>query len=243
MSAPWVARLPAMRASLAAPLRVRPHIVAAEVSPWLWLRGAELTDELEQALRCIPDLELFHLGDGDALLPSGRRVPIGRVPSGDWKLLRAWLPVETPPTRMAAASVAPVAIRLVRTTQEVPPSAFLTTIDALTSWAAFAPLMRLRRLSFACAADGRCVVIGTPLPPIPGTPCVDFGGVIRPAGWRCDPDVDPAVVAQTFRVDGESRVILDPAGGAERIEASAIIPLTRRAARATQRALRSAGRE
>lgn len=230
---PWIARLPYAEAGPAASLRTRADVAAAEAPPWCWLRGDRLDETLDAALRRVPGLERFREVGGGALAPAGRRVPTLRLPELTWRPIHEVFGV-APPTGLAPARVpAPAPLRLVRATDERPVGCLRTDFAALAAWAVRAPAARLRPLTFACDADGTCLVRGFPPPPIPGVAGVLDGAVAWPAGWRPDPEFAGAALSRVVDAQPGGLVWLDPSGVRETIPAERFVPLTRRAVRFT----------
>ncbi|MBE7212161.1 MAG: hypothetical protein INR65_14160 [Gluconacetobacter diazotrophicus] len=139
-----------------------------------------------------------------------------------------------PALRPPAATVEKIGLRLVRGGAEATPDALLLGLDAWTRWAATAPAVRLRPLRFAATASS-ALVLGQPLPPLPGARLVSREGVLVPAGWRWEPAVDPAVVRRVCGLRADE-LALWPGEDAPVavIPAETIVPASRSAVRLTR---------
>ncbi len=87
MSEAWAICVPAEKLAASGGIRLRPRILVAIIDGTAWLRGAELTDELDHALRLLRGAVRYHLAAGGALIPPGLRIPIGKLPELEWKSL------------------------------------------------------------------------------------------------------------------------------------------------------------
>jgi hypothetical protein len=140
------------------------------------------------SLRALPDAELFEAMANGQLARRGQRVPVSHAPHGTWRPLAELLPIELPASRLPAdpAAVQPLPLRPVPAHRARPADALLTTLRELAAFAASAPLVRLARLQFAADSRGDALVLGTPLPALPGLPLLPRGATgaavrLRPA--------------------------------------------------------------
>ncbi len=170
-------------------------------------------------------------------------MPCARLPlDAEWVGLRSWINVELPALLPSAAAVNKLRLRLVRDGAEIPPDAILLGLDAWAHWAESAPAVRLRLLRFAAATalalDGlgpaQVLVLGQPLPPLPGARLISKAGVLIPVGWQWQPAVDPAVVRQLFGLRTDELALWpDAHAPVSIIPAEAVVPASRSAARLT----------
>ena len=86
--------------------------------------------------------------------------------------------------------------------------------------------------------DGRVVLRGKPLPPIPGKRLVEVEGIAVPCGFAWTPPVDAEVVREILGLLPGDLALLEADGTHERIESSAFVPGSRAAARTTLGGLR-----
>jgi hypothetical protein len=233
VSGAWAVSIPADKALAAGALRLRPGVLVCATDDGVWLRGERLTEELELELRKLPGAQRFSVGEGDVLTPEGARIPRGRLPDAGWQALSAWLVPAPQPPSFAGRTDGRVTPRLVRAEHEEPATVLVTTLNEWSVYASEAPLVRLRRLRFATAADGRTAVRGDLLPPVPGRRYVERDGVAVPCGLKLSPDVDPPTVRRLLRIEVDDLALFHDDGSWEWIAAADFVAATRAAARAT----------
>jgi len=234
MPTPWALALPRSAALSAGRLRLRPGVRVGDAGEGnLWLRGDDLTEELDLELRKLPGARRFLVGENGEITKVGRRIPSGILPKVSWSPLAEWL---RPRPQLAALSgllSSRVPVRIVRAGHEQPANLLLTTLVEWAAYATTAPMARLRPLRFAVAADGRALVWGSPLPPLPGRRYAERDGVAVPCGLGWDPPVEPAVLRELLQLQAGDLALVDEAGACEHVEAGHFARATRAAARAT----------
>ncbi len=166
--------------------------------------------------------------------------PKNRLPGGPWVSLPKWLALELPPAGLAGRSEQRTPMVLVRSSRPETASVLLTSIDRWEAYAIQAPQVRLDRWQFAVAEDGRVVVRGEPLPPLPGERWVDREGIAVPAGWRWSPPVEAAIVRAVFGLEPGDLALWQTDGTWQRIRAADFMPASRAAVRATAEGFRHA---
>jgi hypothetical protein len=109
-------------------------------------------------------------------------------------------------------------------------------LTSFAEWSAFtlgAPEVRLGNLSFAVAENGETLVIGRPLPSVPGVRLVDHSGILTPCGFEWTPAVDAAVLRELFNLAEADAVVLHPDGTHQVIRAEQFVGASRCAVRLT----------
>jgi hypothetical protein len=233
MTERWFVRLPTSSASALSMLRGFAGVECAVDGEQLWLRGMSSDESLQTVLHALPGGQPFEQWEQDRLRPSGRIVPTERLPQLEW------LPLTTvvQPTLAAPALAGRLSekcpLRLVRSSNVESPNVLQTTLDQFAQYAVRAPHVRLQKCVFAACADGRVVVRGDPLPPLDGQLFVDRCGVAVPAGWRVEPALDSAVLADAFGLEAGDLCLLVDGDRVERIVADEFVRVTRSAVRLT----------
>ena len=234
MIATWAARLNRREADVAASLRTWPGIEVCEVGDSIWLRGKRTDESLDIAIRKLPGGERFEVLPDGQLRAADTRVPKGWLPEGEWKPLEQWITLEPQPAALPGVVPGRVEIQLVRATDEREPNVLVTEMGRWAAYAVEASEIRLRPLMFAVAADGRVLVRGSPLPPLPGLRYVEHDRVAIPCGLRFSPPVEPAVLHQLLDLAPEELALFATDGSFERVASDHFVRARRSAARATQ---------
>jgi len=234
---PWAVRLPAGAAHAAGALRLRAGVTVAEEGDWVWLRGDDLDDALDLELRKLPGGVRHLVGPDGTVTEVGRRLPAGELPAtARWLPLSSWLAPRPQPAALPGELPSRATLRLERTAAEAPATVLVTSIDAFADYACAAPLVRLRRLRVAAASDGRAVLWGEPLPPLPGSRYAEERGVAVPCGFEFKPRLEAEVVQALLGLSPEDLALFDEDGSYERVDSACFA----RASRGTARATRSA---
>lgn len=239
LDGPWLATVPADSAEALGAARLCPGIeVAAEsVEGILWLRGPGLTEEIVRALRGAGGLEWREPVPGGYWKKAGDRLPGGALPpeirETDWHSLRESLVPDLPPLEVAEPVSQKAVLRVIPSAVEHTANVLFTTIGDLSAWAVSAPEVRLHPLRFAVRQDGRAVVHGTPLPPVPGEVWWEAGGVAVPGGMEIDPPVPPSLIRDLCGLPSEWKglILIHPPGSVEMLPEEVLAGLNRASAR------------
>jgi hypothetical protein len=229
----WAISMDEKDASSLASLRLVPGIEVALAGSVVWLRGRATDESTSPKLAALPVRKRYEWLEPDLLRQLGHRIPSERLPAASWGPLREWLQVRIPVAALPAGLPATVPLRLIRSTEERQADLLLTTIELFRRFSTDAAQVRLERLRFAASADGRVLVKGTPLPPLPGQRFVLYQGVAVPAGFAWQPAVSAEVVIQRFNVSGDALVLWNADDTITRLHQEQLIPVTRSAVRKT----------
>lgn len=241
--------LAAPDATILAPVRTLPSLQAAleAEAGRLWLRGLPAAEPLPVALRQLPALARYTLDVAGRLFAPGSLTPTAALPALAWQPLPALLPVALPTAALPAQEGAPrYRPRLRPSAQAEPGAALLTTLAEWLRYAETAPAVRLHALRFAAAADGRVLVLGAPLPPLPGqeywiasglAPGAAPAGLLLPAGYALEAPLLAPLLARQL-VPAQDALLLFAADGSwERVPTTQLLPATRAAVRRTAASL------
>jgi hypothetical protein len=228
----WAVCLDKADLTAAGRLRQVADVEVCDLPGQVWLRGPALDEKLHRRLAALPGARRFYVVADGQLQPVASRLPQGRLPGGPWAPLRTWLALRLPPAGLAGwpADRAPMA--LVRSAHPEAASVLLTDIDRWAAYASEAPQVRLDCWRFAAADDGRVVVRGEPLPPLPGERWVDRDGIAVPAGWRWSPTVEATIVRAVFGLESGDLALWSIGGTWQRIRAADFAAASRAAVRA-----------
>lgn len=227
----WAVHLPPSETAALAGLRLLRGVEAAATTEGVWLRGREMDDALDRALRALPLSQRFDVLSDGTLRPAGRLVPSGRLPVLEWQPVAALVAVSLPTKALAGRLVAKSPLRLVRSAGERPSNVLLASLESFVAYVDHAPGIRFRGCRFAVRRDGCAVVHGAPLPPISGERFVEEKGVAIPAGWEWMPRVAEGVIAEAWEIAAGELLLCHPGQPAQRIAAEQFSLVTRSAVR------------
>jgi MoxR-vWA-beta-propeller ternary system domain bpX2 len=214
----------------------------AEKEQFVWVRGNATDEKLQPMLRSLPAVDRYELSSGNRLRKHGSRIPAESLPALDWRPLNTWLRVRMPPAEKEGdkppKELHPVSLRVVRSTEELPPELVMTSVAEWREFAVSAPEFRLRRLRFAADADGNVVIRGKPLPSLPGRQFVLHGNIAVQAGFMWKPAVSAEVLARRLGLSANALALLNEDGTFSKIESEQFVPATRGAVRETAEELR-----
>jgi hypothetical protein len=233
IAGPWAVCVPWAKAASTLVLRLKPGLLAARDGDRIWLRGHDWSEGTTRLLRQLPVEAWYRVQPDGQLIRVDSRVPSGRLPALDWRPFETHWELRLPPASLPGRAGGRVALRLERTDDGRDADAILLDSPTWGRYAAIAPAVRLKPLSFAVCDDGRCLVRGRPVPPLPGLRLWESSAVLVPCGFTWEPAVDTAVVRQVLDVGDEDVVLWNADGSWERLPADQFVRATRSAARAT----------
>jgi len=196
----------------------------------LWLRTTTefpSSKAAQRLLASLPATARYHPSPGQRLRRTDRVLSEESLPELDWIPIREAFVPEPPPTSWPAATPERVPLRLVPSESETEPHAALLEWERFRDYALRAPQVRLDRLRFALSDTDSALVIGSPLPPLPGIRFSLHAGVAIPAGFTWSPRVAPEVLARCIQPPQNGLALWTPDGHIARIHPEQILPITR----------------
>jgi len=193
----------------------------------LWLRCPMRKAELDEALRRLPALYTYREDAQGLLFQAGRSTPSSRLPLLNWVPLTEYLPVELPVAALPAHLPTPHLLQLLPTAEVQDSVALKISLEQWQLYAETAPAIRMECLRFALSGAGEVLVMGEPLPPIPGQEYWLQESILLPAGY----DFEWAIVAQLLQMrensEGKYYLVFNHEGNWQKIEKQYFVPATR----------------
>ncbi|MGI4759170.1 MAG: hypothetical protein ACRYF0_00585 [Janthinobacterium lividum] len=214
-------------------VRAVPGLQAAEAAGELWLRGLPATGELPLVVRALPATAAYELDAQGRLFPLGSLTPTSQLATLTWQPIQAFVPLQVPTAALPAQGAPRYQVRLVPSARAEAGAALLTTFATWHAYAATAPEIRLTGLRFAVAADHRVLLLGTPLPPVPGQEHWLREGLLLPAGFDFEAPLLAPLLARQLNAATDALLLFAADGRWERIASENILPVTRSAVRLT----------
>ena len=214
-------------------LRCMPHLMVGQQGELLWLRGIPVAADSEGIFMKLPALERYQLGGDNLLFLPGAMTPLAYLPSLPWKPIAEFIVPEMPLAAYGGILAETISIELVSGEKMEDERALICTLDHLQAWVEDAAEVRIQALHIAVAAGGDVLVIGDPLPTLPGQALWDCNGLWLPAGRQ----LKYGMLASTIRKQRDPEethfIILHADGGWERIPKSNFVQATRSGIRQT----------
>ncbi|MEM1318631.1 MAG: hypothetical protein AAGG75_00175 [Bacteroidota bacterium] len=221
-----ILRLAASQLDSLGTLRHYTELRLAHDGDWLWLRGLPSTS-LPLAMQQLPAQARYRLDAEGLLFPLGQKTPTGRLPQLNWQPLPEALPVELPPSALPAEIRTHCPVRLQPTDTPHPGFALCCQLQHWKSFGETAAQARLEQLRFAVSENNQVLIIGQPLPPLPGKEYWRRGQLLLPAGF----DLEWPIIAPLLHDDAQSYLLLDKAGNAQEVELDCFVAARRSAIR------------
>ena len=137
------------------------------------------------------------------------------------------IPVELPGSALPAQLTQQYVLKLLHSVEYHPGAALKVKLADWQAYAETAPEIRLAALRFALSAAGDVLVMGEPLPPLPGVEYWLRDSILLPAAY----DLEWPLVAQLFNQRENSKggyfFLFEKEGNWQKIEKRCFVPATR----------------
>jgi hypothetical protein len=215
-------------------VRCLPGLQAASADGFIWVRGIPALEKIDLRIRQLPGLHTYLLDADDNLFPPGGLTPVGKLKSLNWVALSLFITVELPVSALPGKLDQQHAIRLIPFGRSQTGNALLTDLGTWKAYAEHASLVRLQQTRFAVSEKNKVLIIGSPLPALPGREYVLQGTLLLPCGYDFDPPVISNLVITRLDPLKEALLLFDTNGAWEKIPKTAFVHSTRSAIRLTK---------
>ena len=224
--------LPLAQVASLGSIRTWPELRVALSGEEIWVRGIPW-DSTDIRLRKLPVLHTYLADFQERLFLPGKQTPHDILKRMTWESLPSFLKVELPVSALPGKTRQTFTVGLAATVQTAAPAAIITHLAHWKAYADTAPLIRLQELSFAVCTSEEVLIIGAPVPPLPGKAFVVRNNLLLPAGYDFDPPAAGAFIAEKFAADKAAMILFHPDGQWERIPMNCFVQATRSAIRLT----------
>lgn len=230
----WVFQLSKDDYESLGPVRCMQGLQAALEENKIWLRGITASVAPDVNLLKLPLKKTFLLDEQDNLFLTGAVTPIDKLHSLKWQPIALFLKVEAPVSSLPGKSNDKINIQLKLSYEEQPGVALLTSLSIWKAYAEKAAEIRLKAIRFAVSENEEVLILGSPLPALPGKEYWSNENLLLPCGYDFEIAVIGKLISQKLQTGNDDIILFDATGNWQRIPASHFVPGTRSAVRLTQ---------
>lgn len=215
-------------------VRCLPGLEAAQDDGFIWVRGIPAQSAPDLRIRQLPGLHTFILDADNNLFPPNGLTPVGKLKTLNWEPLSSFITVKLPVSALPGTINQLHAIRLIPSGRLQEGNALLTDLNTWKAYGENAPLVRLQQTRFAASEKNKVLIMGTPLPALPGKEFVLQDTLLLPAGFEFDPPVISTLIINRLNPSKEAWLLFEIDGTWEKIPKESFVSSTRSAIRLTK---------
>jgi hypothetical protein len=224
--------LVANKEALAA-LRLMPGLRVASDGTSLWVRGIPYTEQPAKEIWQMPVSRVLGLSDENYLFPIGNKVPVAKLPELIWIPLQQYIAVKPPVSAIKGETAKRVPVKIIPSSKVQAGEALLTTLADWKAYAQTAPATRLKQVVFAVSENNQVLLLGAPLPSLPGREYWKKTGMLIPCGYDFEIPVMADLLPSKLNLQNDSIVLFETDGSWQKIELNNFINAKRSSVRAT----------
>ncbi|HEY1200471.1 MAG TPA: hypothetical protein VGE79_05800 [Niastella sp.] len=215
-------------------VRCLPGLQAAEDEGFIWVRGINALDNIDLRIRQLPGLHTYTSDADNNLFPPGGLTPVAKLKPLKWVPVAEYITVTLPVSALPGKVSLQHVIKLIPSGRLQESNVLLASLATWKNYAETAPLVRLQQTRFAVSENNKVLIMGTPLPALPGREYVLQDTLLLPCGFEFDPPAISELVIARLDPSKESLLLFDTDGTWEKVPKNAFMPSTRSAIRLTQ---------
>jgi hypothetical protein len=213
------------------------HLRVAEDGDLLWLRGIEADAGPNLRVQQLPVLNTYTLDEHGNLFPVGGTTPTNKLKELKWYPVAEYVNVELPTSALPGMTAERYKVRITASAREREAKALMTSFSVWEEYATRASELRLERLRFAVSENKDVLILGTPLPPIPGKEFWMHHSILIPCGFDFEVTLVADLLAEKLDPSHNSIFVFNADGAYEKISNMDFAPATRSAVRLTKKNL------
>jgi hypothetical protein len=215
-------------------VRCMAGLQAAQDGAFMWIKGINALTDIDTVLKQLPVKNTFLLDEDDNLFFPGALTPADRLKALNWQPLIEFIGIELPVTALPGKAVGAVNLKLIKSSKERKGNALLTALDTWKQYAETAPESRLLTIKFAVSEQANALIIGDPLPPVPGREYWETNNILIPAGYDFEFSIMVSFIQKKLNADKSSVILFDIDGSWQKIDKSFFVAGKRSAVRLTK---------
>ncbi|HLK27047.1 MAG TPA: hypothetical protein VKT28_00595 [Puia sp.] len=216
-------------------IRCMEGISAAVEGNNLLLKYSNKISEADNKLLQLPVKKTFLVDDQHQLFEKDSMTPVSVLKELEWLPLTALLKVESQPFAMPAILAEKHTVKIVPSNTVVKSNALLTELNIFKNYAETSSAIRLQTLKFAASEKNQVLIIGNPLPPIPGTEYWQAYDMLIPCGYNFEIPFMSKAINDKINEKKDSVILFDVHGNYQKIDKNFFVQATRSAIRSTNK--------
>jgi hypothetical protein len=200
----------------------------------IWLKGMGALINMHYGIRQLPVKTTFLVDEHKNLFIPGKLTPVEVLKEMQWIPLMEFINVEPPVAALPGKTAGRIRIKLVPSEKEKKGSALLISLQVWKQYAETASASRLKVLRFAVSEDKEVLVLGSPLPSLPGREYWETEGILLPSGYDFELGALSQFANEKLNKKRNAVIVFDTDGSYQRIEKEFFVTATRSAVRLTQ---------
>jgi len=200
----------------------------------IWLRGLYDTAAVDKTILQLPVQHSFYIDGNNLLFSPGNLTPAAILPSMEWIPVAEFVNIKIPVAALPGQLSERATIRVMASSKNKTGDALLTTLQQWKHYAANAPAIRLAPLQFAVSQNNNVLIIGYPLPAIPGKELWMADHILLPNGYDFEIPMATAFINEKLNAEGDAVLLFDTDGSFEKIGLAFFAKAKRSAVRLTQ---------
>jgi len=211
-------------------VRCLPNLQALDIDQNIWLSGID-AQNVSLLLQQLPCIGRYYVDAQKRLFPVGGLTPIETLAEGKWQAIQQFIPAEIPSAAFSGKTDKQSTIRLVPAETERKAAALLVDLVTWKKYVAGAPQIRLDQLKFAVSATNETLIVGYPLPPIPGKAYWQKGFLLIPNGYDFDLSNMASLLNIALNKEQNAYLLFQEIGTYQKVYLEQLVPTTRSAVR------------
>jgi len=229
----YILNIPVESKESLALLRLMPGLRVALDGTRLRVRGIPYSEQPAKEIWQLPVISILILNDENYLFPVAGKVPVAKLPELKWIPLQQYIQVEPPVSALKGETEKKVSVKLIPSDRVQEGEALLTSLGSWKTYADTAPATRLKRISFAVSENGTALLLGTPLPSLPGREYWKTANMLIPCGYDFEITLMADILPAKLNPQNDSLILFETDGSWQKIELNNFVNAKRSAVRAT----------
>ena len=206
---------------------------AAEEEYCIWIRGINALLEMDKELLRLPATHTFIIDEQNNLFLPGGLTPVAILKALEWRALTEFITVEAPTAALPGKTNDKITLKIIPSAIVRKGAALLTTLHVWKQYAETASETRLFATRFAVAEKNQVLIVGDPLPSLPGIEYWQTGDVLLPSGHDFELSIMQEFVNKKLNENKSAVILFDKDGSWQKIDKSFFVISKRSAIRLT----------